>query len=373
MRRRVSRLAIQHLSAGSRILLGSAKPWPGFEHSLKSYVLVERDGDAISLRDDHGEIHKHPLQEGRPTDPLTSEIYWAGPLPTPQTGLFSIAWARLLNSAGRSAVMLHMLRFDGAHATAEFVFPAYAAQSHEGLDHFTNLVSERDKPFEGEIVGSAAFHRQHVLVTLPNGFHARPGDLVGATSIKLEMTPEGVFLAELEAPVILRFFRTREELGEALPTWSVSAVNPFEFGPADDREFDRLLGAARARTEPNEAIVYRFEHDGTHIVAGRGALFFDTGAAEDTLSNHRCAPGLWIVEQATGWSHQCLEGEVDFGIDATWRPATSANVLRFGLTPEQVSQTIAELREIDPLPTLCDEAIDAACAAGGPSPGLTIG
>lgn len=364
MRRRVSRLAIQHLSAGSRVLLGSAKPWPGFEHSLKSYVLVERDGDAMSLRDDHGEIHRHPLHDGGPTDPLTSEIYWAGPLPTEQTGLFPIAWARLLNSAGRAAVLLHMLRFDGALATAEFVFPSYAAQSHEGSDQFTNLISERDKPFEGEIVGSAAFHRQHVLVTLPEGFHARPGDLVGAASIKLEMSPEGAFLAELVDPLILRFFRSREEIGQVLPTWSVPEVNPFEFGPADDREIDRLLGSARAKTEPNEALVYRYENDGTHILAGRGSLFFDTGAAEDTLSNHRCAPGLWVVDQATGWSHQCLEGEIDVGIDATWRAATADDVARFGLSLDQVSQTISELREIEHAPSLCEEAIDAAAAAG---------
>lgn len=372
MRRRVSRLAIQHLSAGSRILLGSAKPWPAFEHSLKPYVLVARDGDAISLRDDQGEIHKHPLHEGRPVDPLISEIYWAGPLPTAQTELFPIAWARLLNSAGRAAVLLHMLRFDGAYATAEFVFPAYAAHAHEGADHFTNLVSEREKPFEGEIIGLAAFHPQRILVALPQGFHARPGDLVGAASIRLEMTPDGAFLGEMIDPLILRFFRSREEIGAAFPAWSVSGVNPFEFGPADDREIDRLLGFARAMTQPNEAIVYRYEHDGTHIVAGRGSLFFDTGAAEDTLSSHRCASGLWVVEQAMGWSHQCLEGEIDFGIDATWRPATAADVSRFGLSLDQVSQTIAELREIEYVSSLCDEAIEAAAAGGGPQ-GLTVG
>lgn len=371
MRRRVSRLAFPHLSVGSRVLLGSAEPWPSFEHSLRPYELVTRDAGTIELRGDKGEIQTHLLKDGRLPEPLASEIYWAGPLPTPTTSVFSISWARLLNSAGRAAVLLHMLNFDNDLVTAEFVFPAYATQSQEGPDPFTNLISERDTPFDGEIVGSAAFHAQRILVTLPQGFHARPGDLVGAASINLEMTPEGAYRGELVDPVILRFFRSREELGDAFPQWAISGINPFEFGPGDDREISRLLGAARARTEPNEALVFRYEHDGTHIVAGRGALFFDTGAAEDTLSNHRCAPGLWVVEQATGWSHQCHEGEVDFGIDATWRPATTADVPRFGLSVDHVSRTIAELREIEPDAALCDEAIDAATATGAPTPGIT--
>ena len=154
-------------------------------------------------------------------------------------------------------------------------------------------------------------------------------------------------------------------------------------GPAGFEDYREEQDRARARLEPNEALVVWYRPVGNEpgstetecsFMGMSGITFHHADAVEDNFYGAGIEEGLWVLRDAKWWTDRDHEGGYDSGIDGDWHPATVEDLERFGYTLETASAEIADRIEVDPDPGLAAammaRAEEACQAAQVSAPGM---
>ncbi len=307
------------------------------------------------LREREGERRAPPLMDafGLHLDA------WTDPLPRGTAGQGAAFVAAMLGE--RRQPMLLWVGKPGASGT-----PARIVTMADGDD--PGLVHRMHDMDRADAAGPATWARSahgaawiwDPEVTLRPSENLAEGDLV-VGPISCEIV-DGDVVTRVEEPVVLGNFPDAGAVGAFVPDVASTGHSAW-WGPLGPEHHEQEAALAQARTEPDEALVLTVHGCADpHVLATTGASFFWSDDTAATLSGESLEPGLWVMENAKWWTDTSYEGEHDSGIDGDWRPATPADLERFGIDAHEIADAI----EVDPaevdVNALCDAA-ERACEA----------
>lgn len=377
---------LNHLPVGERVLVGQRSDFHGSrqyfrfpEYQICSVEEHDPSSGMSRLRKPDGTIIEVNQKTGN-IPGSRDRLLWTDLLPSGSDEQV-LAYCKAIGGAEDSkdfsnrGILLHVERIEDNVTYARPVFPAGALTSRDPEAWV-------EDPWTGTTVGNAAFWPDQVMAVTHSAreaesleasagttpvvarlreevpVEARVGDLIAAPYFKFTLDGERL-RALVDHPVIVGNYPTRDDLGAFLP-WGAKPMGWDDLHPswtlysrsndtraANDMDICFEVSRAHARTEPDEALVLWYkgpsdrEREISFVVLGRsGIIFHEIDTADDYFYGWDEQPGLWLVENLKYWSHRDYEGEYDCGLEGDVRPATLADVERFGYTMDSLDAEI---------------------------------
>lgn len=301
-------------------------------------VTVQKDDGGLFFVNRNGgrrdfEPNRDPYTTARLRIP--SEVVWTLPVPEATDEelrrLVTGAVGTARHNGRDRPLLLHVQSVHDGLALALPVLP-------KGDDRNVGGIHPRDEGIPDYVVGNAAIWAHMVRISRSDDDWAlRPGSLVIVWTGKAYVA-DGLPVHTVRHMIDV-LTCSIERLGQWLPQ-SLSPVGYYS-GPFDDvHEIEEEELRARLRTEPNEALVLGYEDGGSRggmLLGTSGITFHHSDDSLASMFGGEDPPlGLWLAADAT-WTG---EGE-DVQIESDLRPATMADVERFGWDADEIRTEIA--------------------------------
>ncbi len=288
------------------------------------------------------------------------DIVWTAPLPNgPAEAVKNYAQALL--SERPNTILLHIEAVDGRRAQASLVMRSVLAG---GPDQLSLLEDEPEGTFSD--IGGARFWSTPISIQLPENWSGAAGDFIAAVNPDCRMDEVGVPVFDVVDPLSLGQGMSRLDVGAFMPDPDPGMFSVLQ-RPAGAMLVLDCWELAHQRTLPNEALVLWHGENASStacsFLARTGSVFHGLDGVEDYFWRSDWPQGLYVLENAEGWSSRSHEGEVDFGIEGLWRPATPSDIVRFGLSLDQVDREAADIMDIEYRPGLAIELIASTVPA----------
>ncbi|AOG03108.1 hypothetical protein [Bosea sp. RAC05] len=290
----------------------------------------------------------------------TGDIVWTAPLPNgPAEAVKNYALALL--SDRPNSILLHIDSVEGRRAQASLVMRSILAG---GPDQLSPVEDEPEGTFTD--IGGARFWSTSIAIQLPETWSGAAGDLIAAVNPDCRRDDVGVPVFDVVDPLSLGQGMSRLDVGAFMPNPELG-MSSFLQRPAGPMWVLDCWELAYQRTLPNEALVLWYGEAGSStscsFLARTGSVFHGLDGVEDYFWRNDWPQGLYVLENAEGWSSRSHEGEVDFGIEGLWRPATQDDLARFGFSLDQVDHEAASIMDIEHRSGLAIDLIASAVPA----------
>lgn len=197
--------------------------------------------------------------------------------------------------------------------------------------------TEAPEGWSGSDSGGAVFWDEDFFLDVPAGGGWSGGELVACIGYCCRLDEDGDMTVVPDRHVVLGTYGHRTEAARAVP--------PVQ-GLSDPSVMERRRIEAIAETQDDEALALWYETgDGLacHVLAASGAAFLRAEVPEDHFDGDDVGPGLWLLADARDWRLVSADGERERGVDGGWRPATPADLERFGLEEDAVDTLVEEI------------------------------